>query len=341
MPDSFPIEQLSVGVIGGGIAGGTAARLLHQRGFSVTVFDKARGPGGRCSTRRGDGVAFDHGAQVFCPRSPALDGLVTEWHDAGVIEPWNGRHVRINDGLLEPADDRTRWVGVPGMNALVKHALADLDVRFNHRIESIQLDEDGWLVQTADAEPCGRFDRIILAVPADQAAPLLAEASPNLSGHIDTLPMEPRWAVMLSVDAPLELPFDSAEINGHSSLGWLARNSAKPGRPASPPECWVLMASRHWSMEHVEKEFAWVAEQLTDDLHALCEDYGVKSANHEQPTAHRWRFGFPGEVVGEPFIMDGTRTLACVGDWLLGDRIEHALESGIAAADAMSMTRTG
>ena len=56
-------------VVGSGIAGSTIASLLAKK-FSVEIFDKARGPGGRSSNRRyGSNSSFDHGLQYITPRS--------------------------------------------------------------------------------------------------------------------------------------------------------------------------------------------------------------------------------------------------------------------------------
>ena len=38
-------------IVGSGIAGSTIANLIHKK-YSVEIFDKARGPGGRASNRR-------------------------------------------------------------------------------------------------------------------------------------------------------------------------------------------------------------------------------------------------------------------------------------------------
>jgi photolyase PhrII len=50
-------------VIGAGLSGLTAARTLREQGVDVTVLEKARGAGGRMSTRRDGEHRFDHGAQ--------------------------------------------------------------------------------------------------------------------------------------------------------------------------------------------------------------------------------------------------------------------------------------
>ena len=56
-------------VIGSGIAGSTIANLLAKK-YSVEIFDKARGPGGRASNRRyKDNLSFDHGLQYISPKS--------------------------------------------------------------------------------------------------------------------------------------------------------------------------------------------------------------------------------------------------------------------------------
>ena len=52
-------------VIGSGISGATIANLLSKK-YSVDVYDKARGPGGRSNYKRLDKLrGFDHGTQYI------------------------------------------------------------------------------------------------------------------------------------------------------------------------------------------------------------------------------------------------------------------------------------
>ena len=63
-------------VIGSGISGATIANLLSKK-YSVDLFDKARGPGGRSSFKRLDKVkGFDHGAQYISPKTSAFKKFV-------------------------------------------------------------------------------------------------------------------------------------------------------------------------------------------------------------------------------------------------------------------------
>jgi renalase len=68
--------QFDIVIIGGGMAGLSAATALAKTGASVTVLDKGRGPGGRMAARRveigGEQVSFDHGAQYLTARDPAF-----------------------------------------------------------------------------------------------------------------------------------------------------------------------------------------------------------------------------------------------------------------------------
>ena len=56
-------------ILGSGISGSTIANLLSKK-YSVHVFDKARGPGGRSSNKRfKKNLSFDHGVQYISPKS--------------------------------------------------------------------------------------------------------------------------------------------------------------------------------------------------------------------------------------------------------------------------------
>ena len=63
-------------VIGSGVAGSTIANLLAKK-YSVEIFDKARGPGGRASNRRyKNNLSFDHGLQYISPNSSSFKKFI-------------------------------------------------------------------------------------------------------------------------------------------------------------------------------------------------------------------------------------------------------------------------
>lgn len=160
MARASPRALPSVAVVGGGVAGALCAHLLCQRGASVTVMDMGKQvPGGRSSTRRavsgGVQYQFDHGAQFFRASSPAMQQLVRQWMDAGVVAEWKpragvydvasgswrpreelgaeeaARHGNGFFGSLLPsspspaggAGGGPMYVGTPSMDALVAHLL--------------------------------------------------------------------------------------------------------------------------------------------------------------------------------------------------------------------------
>jgi predicted NAD/FAD-dependent oxidoreductase len=133
----------TIAIIGAGLAGAAAGRSLQEAGHQVTLFDKGRGPGGRMSTRRMETalgtVRLDHGAQFFTVRGEGFTKAVADWTAAGACAPWQGKLIKIGaDGTSEPLGGDDRYVGVGGMNQVVKAALEGLDARFGRQVLAIE-----------------------------------------------------------------------------------------------------------------------------------------------------------------------------------------------------------
>jgi phytoene dehydrogenase-like protein len=84
-------------VVGAGLAGLRAARLLGRRGLDVALLDAADRPGGRIATDLVDGFRCDRGFQVFNTSYPALRAAADL--DALDLRPFvSGAAVRTADG---------------------------------------------------------------------------------------------------------------------------------------------------------------------------------------------------------------------------------------------------
>ena len=345
----------AVAVVGAGIAGLSCARRLAGAGVNVTVLDRGRGPAGRASTRRvevdpGRVVRFDHGAQYFTARDPRFRAAVDGWVEAGAAAPWEGRI-----GRLPPADDgggrRTgRWVGVPGMNAVGRHLARGLGVEWGVRAGALRpAGEDGggppWAVVTSGGTERGPFRAVVLALPAPQAAPLLADAAgvvrgggrrggggavQELAAAADGHATRPCWAAMAAFDGRLPVALDGAFVRD-GPVDWAARNSSKPGR-AAWPETWVLHAAPGWSAERLDRPPAEVAGELLD---AFFRAAGLDGRDPLHLAGHRWRHARSVEPREDGALVAGSPGIALAGDWLAGDRIEGAWVSGRTAAERL------
>ena len=124
-----------IAIIGAGISGLTLAQKLHDHA-DVVVFEKARGVGGRMSTRYADPFYFDHGTQFFTARSKAFQDYITPLIAQGVIAPWQGKVITFQEN--KTISDRIwfepHYVAVPNMNSLCKHIAKNLSVTLSTEV---------------------------------------------------------------------------------------------------------------------------------------------------------------------------------------------------------------
>lgn len=319
---------MEIAIIGAGMAGLTCGRALAGSGHSVRLFDKGRGPGGRMSTRRAQTplgeCRFDHGAQLIVPATPEFAAEVDRWVAAGAAAPWQGEFATVSaSGDLSPEDDLPRHVGTPSMNAIIRHLADGVAVDWGRRVSAIAGTPGAYRLAFEDPAdgPEGPFEAVLVAVPAEQAGPLLARPAPDFARLADGTDSDPCWCVMLAFDTALEAPFDAASFTD-GPLAWAARNSSKPGR--GPAETWVLQASADWSRQHLEDPPEEVAAALTEAF-----------APPEAPVhagAHRWRYSQVNEPAGAGALWDRARGIGACGDWLSGRQVEDAWSSGHALA---------
>ena len=113
------MSDVSIAVIGAGIAGLACASELSRADAKVTVFERSRGLGGRLATRRQGNFAFDHGAQFVTARSrPFVQYVEVARRAPALLAAGSRASSRTTASWDAPIDD---WqVGTPGMSAFVR-----------------------------------------------------------------------------------------------------------------------------------------------------------------------------------------------------------------------------
>lgn len=319
-----------VAIIGAGIAGLALGRRLREAGRDVVVFDKARGAGGRVSTRRNDWGSFDHGAQYFTARDARFQAQVEDWIGRGVVAPWDGRVVSLSRGVVraQAGPATTRHVGVPGMSAIARDLARGLALETGVRIERVERGGRGWRLVSDFGQAFPDLGAVVCAVPAPQAVPFLT-ASLTLTSLARSVEFLACHALMLRPERPLEPGFDAAFVED-SPIGWIARQSGKPGREAHSG--WLVHSTPQWSAAHVDLPGEQVAQRLTG---ALAEALGSELPRSEQVAVHRWLYARAARPLDVGACWDAEAGLGICGDWLRGDRVEDAYLSALELAAMM------
>jgi predicted NAD/FAD-dependent oxidoreductase len=316
-----------IAVIGAGMAGLACANELARADAAVTVFERARGLGGRLATRRGQGLAFDHGAQFLTARGKPFVRYAARAEGAGGLTDWRPRIMEDDRHFPAPIDE---WkVGLPGMSGAVRPLAQGLDIRVGVAVHELSREEDRWILHTDAGRWSQDFDAVAVAVPAAQALSLLGPHGRRFH-QLTGVGFAPCWTIMAAFERPLDC---DAEVirRTQGPIGWAASDSSKPGR-GPHPACWVIHASADWAREHLEASPEDVAGPLLQEFSRLLDRPLPALVGR---AAHRWRYAFVDRPLGQPCIADEEIAAGACGDWCIAPRVEAAFDSGRALAHSL------
>lgn len=268
----------------------------------------------RVETSQGT-AQFDFGAQYFTARDACFAEQVSRWEQAGIVARW-------------PAARADAFIGMPTMNAILRHLSLHHTVHFSSLVKGLLRRGEQWQLIGADFSEAV-FDSVVLALPAEQTAPIMTLHDFNLALAAIYARSQPSWTGMFVFSEPLV--HQTGIVRDSGIIAWAARNEAKPGR--SGPEGWVVQAGARWSLECLEQSPEDIAPHL---LAALKSETGGSLPEVIGQSIHRWRYGLSAGT-GVGCLWNETLRLGACGDWLVGPSVESAWISGRLLAERIIM----
>ncbi|HKY32050.1 MAG TPA: protoporphyrinogen oxidase [Candidatus Polarisedimenticolia bacterium] len=235
-------------------------------------------------------------------------------------------------GLFVSFDD-----GLQTLTGALAARLPPGAVRAGARVKELSPDPGGgWIARAAGAGE--RFDAVILAVPAPEAAALLAPVDPALAAGLRRIPYGAAATVSLAFEArQVSHPMDGAgfvvpSLEGMSITGCTFAHSKYPGRA---PEGKVLVRA-FWGGASASLDDDGIARATLSELRPLL---GIRA----EPLFHhlaRFPRSMPRYAVGHLTLVDSIeqqaarhRGLALAGNAYRGVGIPDCIHSGESAAE--------
>jgi predicted NAD/FAD-dependent oxidoreductase len=313
-------------IIGAGISGLLAGKILSQAGIDVSILEKSRGVGGRMATRRFENGVFDHGAQYFTARDRKFRQWVNAWQEVKAIESWFGHDPKAD--IFPTRKNHPRFIGVKGMTSVPKELAKGLVIQTNTHVKSISNKDNLWVARTERGD---RYNgsRIIISAPIPQSLNLLESGGVSLPKNnleaLHAIDYQPCIAGLVLMKRPSAIPSPGGKQFDQGNIQWMGDNTQKGISPK------MTAVTIHASPDFSRENFALPAQELAGSLIAAASPWLGQEVLDWQ--IHKWHYSKPIKTYSEKFLeIPELSGLYIIGDGFGGAKVEGAALSGIEVA---------
>ena len=307
-------------ILGTGISGSTIANLISKN-YSVEVFDKARGPGGRASNKRYvSRLTFDHGVQYITPKSNDFKRFINSMKKNKVVKEWNGNHL---DFLFKKDNniDKKKYIGTKANNGICKYLLKNIRQNYFSEITKIKYEKNYWIITVNNKQY--KYRNLILTCPYPQSIKL---AKKYLNKKILNLKLKmiPNMTVMLAFKNQKHIPLSSIKFND-DIIAWAANENSK-NRFKSKINLWTIQTTVNYSKKIIDKYKKKKIFYINQIFNRFSKLSGLKK-NLIFKDIHGWKYAFSEKDLILDCYWDRKYNIGMCADWMQGSNVENAWNS--------------
>jgi predicted NAD/FAD-dependent oxidoreductase len=307
-----------IAIIGAGFSAGILNYFLKEE---VDFYEKSRGIGGRCSTRKVDDVGlFDHGLQYIQNPDHEFKNIL---HDHSI---WQGDFKIFQDDRIQnDISKKERIIHVGGNNLLVKNLFKDANIFINKELKSIDKKSDH-LQLTFKDDTQEQYKTVIITAPFQQAYDLTKQFTESYFSKFN-YSMQPNLTLMVAFNKSLKLDLSAIHFENDDVLGFAANeNTKKKNLINKNLELWTIQSSLKYSIKNI-REYRNNKQVLIDEtLKSFASKLKINISKEQihYSDIHGWRYSYNPNAAKPNCYWDSNLRLGICGDWFSGSNAESA-----------------
>ena len=314
-------------IIGSGISGSTIAQILGKK-YSLDVYDKARGAGGRSSNKKfNKNESFDHGVQYISPKSIQFKKFINSLIKKKIVKRWLGKHLFLNPNKKEDKK-HIKIIGSKGNNSISKYLLKDINCIFNTELIKIYNKDKVWELDFSNGTK-KFYKSLIFTCPFPQ----LKKLSRRYIKHSfikQKVKMDSNITVMFATKKTR--PNISSYFFSDPILGWAAYENSKK-RFKSDYDLWTLQSTYKWANKVINKNKVNKLDNAKKLINKFFELTNLKKNKIFYIQNHGWKYSSNSKPFNIKSYWNNNIRLGVCADWFVGSR----LESGWLSAKDLSL----
>ena len=308
-------------IIGSGVSGATIGSLLKDK-FDVTIFDKAKGAGGRSSYKRFNAkIGFDHGLQYLSPRSKKFKHFTKHLIKKKILKYWRGNHEFLNKRVKKDKK-HIKLIGVKGNNQISKYLIKDINCNFSCELQNISRSRGFWFLNFKNKDLIITKNLIITA-PFPQTKKLLSKFIKS-DFFKKKIIMNASITVLLITNKTKNK--SSSYFTNDKILGWVSYENSKK-RFKSNKDCWVLQSTFNFGKRNIniyKNKKKFYTNILIKKFKNIT---GINFKKIYFSHIHGWKYSSNSKPFKTLSYWDKKNGLGICGDWFGGPRFENGWES--------------
>lgn len=294
---------MRIAIIGAGFSGANLYNYLKNDNHEVTIFEKSRGAGGRCSTRYVEDKYIDHGTAFFKARNSAFIDFCK---------------LKVEENILK--EYKEDFYPLFGINKLCSSLIKEKDLLRNTKIISCSFKDEKWILQDENRKEYGNFDRLILTIPAPQIFQMDINFSEDIYKKLKDVKYDSIGTLLLYSYG--EKNSINLELLKNGIFKKIIDNSLKYDYKNFTS--YVL----HLNEEVTRREsFKSKYEVKMFMLKALNSIFKTNLEENFHVLPHFWKYAFVSKALKEDYLYDRKNSLAFCGDYFHGEDLQSAFLS--------------